>query len=859
MRRGTFALLLVGAGLGGCLDAELRTCDELVCGAGTACRHLDGVATCVPDELITACAGRADGEECESAGGALGTCLDGVCAVIACGNGRVDAGERCDDGNRLAGDGCAADCRSDEVCGNGVTDYTMDEGCDCGTDPDALPPGCPAPNGEGDDAICRSDCSPAGCGDGLILAPEECEPGDGDVAPQLGGLDCEALGYYGGVLGCRSTCRFDTSACEGICGDGVLEGPEDCEPALDEVPVQLGGATCSDVGYYGGTLGCNASCRFDVLACEGRCGDGVVDPVEQCDGTPSPIGCGDLGALIDRPPCSVACYAEATACQDATLVTLAPASTLPNLGGPSGAGFRWIAPDDGSRWGKATSKVVQVDDAGEVAHQLSAYVMDVEVVSSTEVYALTWFGEVQRWDGASWTVVRAATRATADESGGLVSTPDGLVASDLDALAYLTPAGWTPLPSFGTTIADVAYCDGALYALGYGVVGRLDGDLWAEAAGPYLWSPPKLACDEDGGALWVGSYDYVARIDLATLAVTPLPLADANTATYEPFAIGDGRAVFLGHRWQDHVWSGRVLGTLSARHYPPAGTYYGGYPSADGVATFVEANGRVRRADLLVIDHGSPDAFAVVERALWEVIGTSLLRNDTVIATVTAGSKVWANDAERAFVTTGNTVRRCDLMGCDPAVTTPTNQSTSQIEVVSAELAYMSDSSSNMSRWNGTTWTFLGFGLRPFVRVGPDHFVGLNSVGAIREVVDGVVTTVCGPPTCGNNQLAGIGGTWPDAMFAVGGLGRIVARDPATGVWSRVNHDLTEEGLFRVVLVGDRRLVLGTNDTVLQHDAHGWMRADLGDLDSGLTALGGTSSDELWVRGSHGLTEVVLR
>jgi len=46
-----------------------------------------------------------------------------------CGNGVVDPGEQCDDGNTVSGDGCSASCRL-EACGNGILD--PGEQCDDG-------------------------------------------------------------------------------------------------------------------------------------------------------------------------------------------------------------------------------------------------------------------------------------------------------------------------------------------------------------------------------------------------------------------------------------------------------------------------------------------------------------------------------------------------------------------------------------------------------------------------------------------------------------------------------------------------------------------------------------------------------
>jgi hypothetical protein len=47
------------------------------------------------------------------------------------------------------------------------------------------------------------------CGDGVInVAGEKCDGED------FGHDSCISLGFLGGALGCTSSCRYDTSACE---------------------------------------------------------------------------------------------------------------------------------------------------------------------------------------------------------------------------------------------------------------------------------------------------------------------------------------------------------------------------------------------------------------------------------------------------------------------------------------------------------------------------------------------------------------------------------------------------------------------------------------------------------------------
>src|SRR5690606_20446340 len=88
-------------------------------------------ADCLSDE--TCGNGHLDaGEECDDGNTLPGDGCSPDCVPEACGNGVVDPGEVCDDGNNVSGDGCSADCLSDETCGNGYVDAAAGESCDDG-------------------------------------------------------------------------------------------------------------------------------------------------------------------------------------------------------------------------------------------------------------------------------------------------------------------------------------------------------------------------------------------------------------------------------------------------------------------------------------------------------------------------------------------------------------------------------------------------------------------------------------------------------------------------------------------------------------------------------------------------------
>ncbi|MFW6087007.1 MAG: DUF4215 domain-containing protein, partial [Myxococcota bacterium] len=163
-----------------------------------------------------------------------------------CGDGVVTRGEVCDDGDAnedgLYG-GCSESCTFNGFCGDG--EVNGPEACDDG-----------AAANDGSYEGCNPDCTlgPV-CGDGVVQPGEEvCDDGVND-------------GSYGG-------CSEDCQSKGEFCGDGEVNGPEECDEGLD-----------NNDGSYDG---CNPDCTLGPY-----CGDGVKQSNEQCDdgNTDSGDGC----------------------------------------------------------------------------------------------------------------------------------------------------------------------------------------------------------------------------------------------------------------------------------------------------------------------------------------------------------------------------------------------------------------------------------------------------------------------------------------------------------------------------------------------------------------------------------------
>ncbi len=144
------------------------------------------------------------------------------------------------------------------------------------------------------------------------------------------------------VLACLAACG-ETSARAGTCGNGILDPNEECEG------FDLRNQTCDALGLSIGQLRCTADCKLDTSGCGGLCGDGIVQPGEACDGTnlngascASIFGDGTEGTLGCSSDCrsllTDTCRAEApqgafTACVPGSSTCPAPTTCVETASG----------------------------------------------------------------------------------------------------------------------------------------------------------------------------------------------------------------------------------------------------------------------------------------------------------------------------------------------------------------------------------------------------------------------------------------------------------------------------------------------------------------------------------------------
>ena len=359
----------------GCLgDADPGSCSAdcvaTETGLSNACAGCyAGVVVCSIENCLAPCAANPDSDACTSC--QQTNCLPEyyACtgneppAVPVCGNGVIEAGEVCDDGNTDGTDSCAADCTL-TFCGDGIangvepcdgidlgtfacTDFGFDGGtlacssiCDidnagctrnprCGDGVVDAGEACDDSNTDSTDG-CTATCTVAACGDGFTQAGEECDDGNAESTDSCtatctiaicgdnfvqAGEECDD-GNIESTDSCTSTCTI------AICGDGFTQPGEGCDDAnfddSDECTTACALPSCGDGFVQAGeacddantdnTDGCTNTCTAAV------CGDGFVQSGEACDDANTVTeSCqyGELGCEVCDATCALVAGATA--------------------------------------------------------------------------------------------------------------------------------------------------------------------------------------------------------------------------------------------------------------------------------------------------------------------------------------------------------------------------------------------------------------------------------------------------------------------------------------------------------------------------------------------------------------------
>ncbi|MCA9515696.1 MAG: DUF4215 domain-containing protein, partial [Myxococcales bacterium] len=265
----------------------------------------DGIVNFTAGEFCDNGAGVIGGETAESV-----TC-NTDCSLAFCGDGKLNRsrGEVCDDGNNTNGDGCSADCRSEEVCGDGTLNpYKVTVGsnpvvpaeiCDLGSFcsdgtscvseaecSGLVDTTCVPRDGTG----CSADCQSVEiCGDSYLNYNETCDDGNALAGD---GCDSDCIRESGW------SCPTLGEPCFEVCGDGLVRGKESCDDgkqcADGSACVEDGDCTDASTCQTRAGDGCSDTCVLEAGwdcptaggvggACSTICGDLRIRPGETCD------------------------------------------------------------------------------------------------------------------------------------------------------------------------------------------------------------------------------------------------------------------------------------------------------------------------------------------------------------------------------------------------------------------------------------------------------------------------------------------------------------------------------------------------------------------------------------------------
>jgi cysteine-rich repeat protein len=362
------------------------------------------------------------GEGCDDgeANGPAAACTP-ACQPASCGDGFVHQGEACDDGNLSDADGCSATCNL-PGCGDGVV--SNGEACDDGDD-------------DNSDA-CLVGCVLAACGDGYVRdGLEMCDDGNPDNSD-----------------GCMMDCTLAT------CGDGYMHvGVEGCDDGnadnSDGCLVGCALASCGDGYVHEGVETCDDGngvdddgCASDCLTMA-SCSDGLHNGAEtdvDCGG-PHCAGCGDALQCAGDGDCA------STFCAAGACVTPRHCRDIRDLDLAKADGVYAIDPDGAGEAPPAAVFCEMTFNGGGWTAVFNMRALPVGEASAQQLLAAL--------------SVNAAAEPVLPDSNSEAVYTGGLVLADFDEALF----GWGPSTQLDITryarLTDTDGLDGLCYLDGY--------------------------------------------------------------------------------------------------------------------------------------------------------------------------------------------------------------------------------------------------------------------------------------------------------------------------------------------------------------------------------------------------------
>lgn len=614
-------LIALAVSVEACIDSATTRCENgVVCPAGSTCNASLG---CVLDAQLEACRDHGENDECTYGDVADARCIEGACVARSCGDGIVSGSEQCD--GAISPSLASCEAHGFYVGGAVVTctrgcafDVSMCSGY-CGdailNGSEACDPGLPVTNG--DDQLGGKTCKDFGfyaeyglgcssactfvtdgcmhtCGDGVLDLGEDCD--DAGTASTLDDVfagDCRSQGFYSATtIRCKSNCRYDTSSCQGYCGDGILNGSEDCDDHNTATPNDdVFAGNCLDLGFYNATtIKCSPSCNYDDSSCTGYCGDRTIDAshAEQCESGPPPgEGCIDYGFESGGLGCLRGCGPDFSKCSHPwTSTDIGVTSTIYDVWGSSSTnviavgafgvirrwnGAFWSAMASGTTqyflavWGSSASDVFAVGNAGEIRHyngtswsampSASTTLYDVWGTGPSDVFAVGGGGLIVHYNGSSWSPMASGVSVNLYSVWGS-SPADVFAVGGAGTILHYNGSTWSTMTS--NTSAELWGVWGSgnndVFAVGGGTVTHYNGSVWATQAtgvstnfrGVWGSGPNDVFAIADGPSI---HWDGIAWTKLPDAAQIRGQLAAWGTGPADIWVVGGGASHWDGSSW----------------------------------------------------------------------------------------------------------------------------------------------------------------------------------------------------------------------------------------------------------------------------------------------------------------------